>query len=109
MRDHSPVVSLGVLPLTGRARGRDAVPLGRGGVLLGELKSDSAPSNSLPLLAVTLRLRLREGPARAPRTLPLPPLPPPFPAAVPTGPQVLLLCLLPLPWKKRKRIRPVRY
>jgi len=86
MRDHSPVVSLGVLPLTGRARGRDAVPLGSGGVLLGELKSDCAPSNSLPLLAVTLRLRLREGPARAPRTLPLPPLPPPFPAAVPTGP-----------------------
>ncbi len=61
MRDHSPVVSLGVLPLTGRARGRDAVPLGRGGVLLGELKSDSAPSNSLPLLAVTLRLRLFPG------------------------------------------------
>jgi hypothetical protein len=54
--------------------------------LLVELRSDpSAPSNSLPLLAVTLRLRLREGPARAPLALPLPPLPP-FPAAAPTKP-----------------------
>jgi hypothetical protein len=52
--------------------------------LLNELKSDiSAPS--LLLLAVTLRLRLREGPARAPRAFPLPPLLP-FPAAAPTEP-----------------------
>jgi hypothetical protein len=50
--------------------------------LLGERKSDPfAPSNSLPLLAVTLRLRFREGPARAPRA----PLVP-FPAATPTEP-----------------------
>lgn len=54
--------------------------------MLCELEPDPfAPSNSLPLLAVTLRLRLREGPARAPRALPLPPLPP-FPAATPTEP-----------------------
>ena len=53
----------------------------------GELKSDtSAPSNSLPLLAATLRLRLRLGPARAPRALPLPPLPLPFPVVAPTEP-----------------------
>jgi hypothetical protein len=54
--------------------------------LLGELKSDpSATSNSALLLAVTPRLRLRDGPARAARALPLPPLPP-FPAAAPTKP-----------------------
>jgi hypothetical protein len=62
--------------------------------LPGEGKSDpSAPS--LPLLAVTLRLRLREGPVRAPRApplLPLPPLPPLFPAEAPTA-----LPLRPLP------------
>ena len=82
---YNPVVSCDVFPLTGRARGRDAVPLGGGGVLLGEFKSNPfAPSNSLPLLAVTLRLRLRERPARAPRALPLPPVP--FPAVAPTEP-----------------------
>jgi hypothetical protein len=67
----------------GLARGRDAVPLGRGGGdSLCELRS-CPPALTLSLLAVTLRLRFREGPARAPRVLPLPlpPLPLLFPAS----------------------------
>ena len=75
----SPTVVSDLLPLkAGRARGRDAVPLGGGGVLLGGRRS-SPFALSLPLLAVTLRLRLREDPARVPRAPPLPlPFPPPL-------------------------------
>ncbi len=53
--------------------------------MLGELKSDPFALSNSPPLAVTLRLRLRESPARAPRALPLPPLPP-FPAEPPLRP-----------------------
>jgi hypothetical protein len=75
----SPTVVSDLLPLkAGRARGRDAVPLGGGGVLLGGRRS-SPFALSLLLLAVTLRLRLREDPARVPRAPPLPlPFPPPL-------------------------------
>ena len=61
----------------------DAVPLGGGGgVLLCKRRSfpsESTPSLPPPLLVeVTLRLRLREGPARAPRPRALPSSPPSF-------------------------------